>query len=99
MSEPVQWLIHSVIQLYQLVIFIYFITRILIQFDVVNSYNQIVQFILQFGSALVEPALVPIRKIIPPINGVDLSPVVLLLGLGFIDLVVAQLLLGYRLLG
>ena len=99
MGEPVYWLIHSVINLYQLVIFIYFITRILIQFDVVNSYNQIVQFILQFGSALVEPVLAPIRKIIPLINGIDLSPLVLLLGLGFIDMVMAQLLIGYKLLG
>ena len=46
-----------------------------------------------------EPALAPIRRFIPPINGIDLSPLVLLLGLGFIDLVFAQLLVKYQLLG
>ena len=99
MSIPVYRLIHNVIFLYQIVVFVYLLTRILIQFGVVNSYNGVVQFILQFGTALVEPALAPIRRFIPPINGIDLSPLVLLLGLGFIDLVVQRLLTGYGLLG
>ena len=94
MGYPIYWLIHNVIFFYQIVIFIYLITRILIQFEVVNSYNQLVQFILRFGAALVEPALAPIRHFLPSFNGIDLSPLVLLLGLGFIDLVAAQLLLS-----
>ncbi len=85
MGGAIYWLIHNVIWLYQIVIFIYLITRILIQFGVVNSYNQVVQFILQFGGGLVEPALAPIRRFIPLISGIDLSPIVLILGLGFID--------------
>ena len=64
-----------------------------------NAYNQLVQFILKFGGALVEPVLAPIRRFIPPINGIDLSPIVLLLGLGFIDIMAAQLLVRYQLLG
>ncbi|MAP95310.1 MAG: hypothetical protein CMK07_10205 [Ponticaulis sp.] len=99
MSYPVYWLIHNIIFLFQIVIFIYLVTRLLIQFDVVNSYNQLVQFILKFGAAIVEPALAPIRRFVPPINGIDLSPIILLLGLGFIDLVFAQLLVKYQLLG
>lgn len=99
MSYPVYWLIHNIIFLFQIVVFIYLLTRILIQFGVVNSYNQVVQFILNFGGSLVEPVLAPIRRFIPPINGIDLSPLVLLLGLGFIDLVFAQLLVKYQLLG
>tara|TARA_X000000950_G_scaffold281558_1_gene378517 strand:- start:76114 stop:76518 length:405 start_codon:yes stop_codon:yes gene_type:complete len=94
MGYPIYWLIHNVIFMYQIVVFIYLITRILIQFGVVNSYNQFVQFILRFGAALVEPVLDPIRRFIPAINGIDLSPLVLLLGLGFIDIVAAQLLLS-----
>ena len=93
MGYPIYWLIHNVIFFYRIVIFIYLITRILIQFEVVNSYNQLVQFILRFGAALVEPALEPIRRFLPSFNGIDLSPLVLLLGLGFIDLVAARLLL------
>tara|TARA_Y100000052_G_scaffold20165_1_gene20030 strand:- start:21505 stop:21999 length:495 start_codon:yes stop_codon:yes gene_type:complete len=99
MSYPVYWLIHNVIFLFQIVIFVYLITRILIQFDVVNAYNQFVQFILRFGGGLVEPALAPIRRFVPQINGIDLSPIVLLLGLGFIDIVAAQLLVRHQLLG
>ena len=93
MANSIYWLIHNVIFFYQIIVFAYLITRILIQFGVVNSYNQFVQFILRFGAALVEPVLEPIRRIVPSINGIDLSPFVLLLGLGFIDILAANLLL------
>lgn len=94
MGAPIYWLIHNVIFFYQIVVFVYLITRILIQFEVVNSYNQLVQFVLRFGSALVEPALAPIRRFLPSFNGIDLSPLVLLLGLGFIDRIAYWLLIS-----
>lgn len=93
MFEALYWLISSVINLYQIVVIIYLVTRLLIQFGVVNSYNQFVQFILQFGGSLVEPVLAPIRRIVPLIGGIDLSPLVLLLALGFINRIAFWLLI------
>jgi YggT family protein len=51
----------------------------LLVFNVVNSRNQVVRTIWQFTHALTEPALKPIRSIIRPFNGIDLSPLMLIL--------------------
>jgi YggT family protein len=48
-------------------------------FNVVNSRNQFVSAIGQFLYQATEPALRPIRRVIPPFGTIDISPVVLLL--------------------
>ena len=48
----------------------------LISFNVVNMHNQVVA---------TEPLLSPIRRVIPPLGGMDFSPIVLLLLIGFIQ--------------
>jgi YggT family protein len=40
--------------------------------------------VVQFLRSLTEPALTPIRKILPPMGGLDLSPMVLIIGLQFL---------------
>ncbi|MTI09949.1 YggT family protein, partial [Curvivirga aplysinae] len=55
----------------------------LIAFNVVNTRNQFVNQIGQFLYKITEPALRPIRKVIPYIGGIDISPVVLILLLMF----------------
>lgn len=82
--------INIVINAYTFFVFIYFITRLLVTFGGVSAQNPIVQFILQVGTAIVEPVLRPIRRFIPPINGLDLSLIVLAIGL-----YVLQSFLGY----
>lgn len=75
---------------YIFTIFVYFITRLLVNFGSISAHNPVVQFILQIGSAIIEPVLKPIRRFVPPINGMDFS----LLVLG-ICLYVLQSFLGY----
>lgn len=60
----------------------------LIAFNVVNPYNQFVRTIWNAFNALTEPLLRPIRWILPDLGGIDISPVVLLLGCYFIQSVV-----------
>jgi YggT family protein len=57
----------------------------LIAFDVVNRSNRIVNMIWDFTTRLTEPLLKPLRKVIPLIGGIDLSPMVLILLLIFLD--------------
>ena len=99
MGAPLYFLIHNVIFLFQIVLFIYIVTRLLIQFGVVNSYNQFVQFILNTGGAIVEPVLTPIRRVVPLVGGLDLSPIILILALGFIDALAHSGLMVYKILG
>jgi YggT family protein len=57
---------------------------------VVNPRHQIVVAIGRVTSALVDPVLTPIRKVIPLIGGLDLSPIVLILVLHFLDVFITQ---------
>ena len=56
----------------------------LMTFGIVNSYSRAVRMFMDFVARLTEPALAPIRRIIPPLNGLDLSPLVLILIISFI---------------
>ncbi len=57
----------------------------LLAFDILNRRNQAVRAIGDVLYRLTEPALRPIRRIMPDLGGVDISPVALILILVFID--------------
>jgi YggT family protein len=57
----------------------------LVAFDVINLRNKLVATIYDLCDRLTTPALAPIRKIIPNLGGVDLSPVVLIIGIQFLQ--------------
>ena len=56
----------------------------LINFNVINPRNQFVATIWRISATVTEPFLGPIRRILPPLGGFDLSPVVLILLIFFI---------------
>ncbi|MDF1585179.1 YggT family protein [Geminicoccaceae bacterium 1502E] len=56
----------------------------LIAFNVVNTGNRIVYQIGDFLYRVTEPALRPIRNLLPNMGGLDLSPLVLILALYFV---------------
>jgi YggT family protein len=60
----------------------------LIAFNVVNPYNQFVRSIWQALNAVTEPLLRPIRRWMPDLGGIDISPVVLILLCAFVQTVV-----------
>ncbi|WP_336055224.1 YggT family protein [Nitratireductor sp. CH_MIT9313-5] len=53
-------------------------------FNVVNSSNQFVGAVGNFLYRVTEPALRPIRRVLPDLGGIDISPIILLLILFFI---------------
>ena len=56
----------------------------LVAFNVVNPQNQVVRNIGEVLYRLTEPALRPIRNLLPNLGGIDISPVILVLLLLFI---------------
>ena len=62
----------------------------LVAFGVVNVRNQIVRTIVNFLYAVTEPVLRPIRRVLPNLGGVDISPVVLLIGIYVVRSVLAE---------
>ncbi|KLN60689.1 membrane protein [Kiloniella spongiae] len=67
----------------------------LVAFNVINTQNQFVSMVGEFLWRLTEPALRPIRSIIPSIGGMDLSPIVLLLIIIFLQNVLINLRISF----
>ena len=55
----------------------------LVSFGVVNRYNRVVSTIGDFLWRVTEPLLRPIRRVLPDLGGIDISPVILILILWF----------------
>ena len=62
----------------------------MIAFNVVNLYNSVVRAIWDALNAVTEPALRPIRRMLPNFSGLDLSPLVLLLLIFLIQDIIAK---------
>jgi YggT family protein len=77
------WLVDTVLKLYIWVVIAHALLSTLISFNVVNTRNQFVYVVSNILSRLTEPALRPIRRIVPLLGGLDLSPLVLILLLAF----------------
>jgi YggT family protein len=73
------------LQLYTYLIVASAILSWLVAFNVVNTRNDFVRSIWNFLDAVTEPALRPIRKILPNLGGVDISPIILILLIIFIQ--------------
>ena len=78
------WLIDTVLGLYITLVFAQVVLSWLVSFNVVNTRNRFVYIVGDLLYRVTEPALRPIRRVLPNFGGIDLSPVVLLLGLYFI---------------
>lgn len=77
-------LIDKVIDIYTWIVIASAIVSWLVAFGVTNLRNQFVRMVVDFLVRVTEPALRPIRRIMPNLGGVDISPVILLLGLFFL---------------
>jgi YggT family protein len=90
---PFIWLINTIFNLVFWLVLATVIISWLMQFGIVDGRNHYVKQINYMLSRLTEPLLSPIRRILPDLGGIDLSPVVLLLALEFIrQLVIGQML-------
>ena len=78
------WLIDQLIGLYMMVVIGQVILSWLVSFSVVNTQNRFVYMIGDFLHRATEPALKRIRRFMPNLGGLDLSPVILILGLIFL---------------
>jgi len=60
----------------------------LIAFNVVNTRNEVVRTIWNFLYQVTEPVLRPIRNLLPNLGGIDISPIILLLIIFFIQRII-----------
>ena len=77
-------LIDKVIDIYTWIVIGGAIMSWLVAFGVVNVSNKFIRMVVDVLYRLTEPVLRPIRSVLPNLGGVDISPVILLLGLFFL---------------
>jgi YggT family protein len=78
-------LVHTVISIYIWLLIAQAVLSWLVSFGVVNRHNRAVATIGDFLWRITEPLLRPIRRVLPDLGGIDISPVVLILLLWFLD--------------
>jgi YggT family protein len=62
----------------------------LIAFGVINTYNRFVYLVNDFLYRVTDPALRPLRRFLPNLGGIDISPVVLILIIYFLQMVLER---------
>jgi YggT family protein len=74
----------TVLDLYWWVVIIAVIASWLVGFGIINSWHPMTRSVLRALDALTAPVFNPIRRIIPPLGGLDLSPLIVLLLITFL---------------
>jgi YggT family protein len=77
------------LQFYTWVIIAVAVLSWLIAFNVINIQNDLVRSIWNGLNALTEPALRPIRRFLPNMGGLDISPIILLFVIFFIERIIS----------
>jgi YggT family protein len=90
--NPFLWLIDTLITLFIWLLIASAVLSWLIAFNVVNMRNQFVASIADFLYRVTEPVLRPIRSVLPNMGGIDISPVILIIGLLFLQRIIYWLL-------
>ncbi len=81
---PLLQFIDYVLGLYMIVVIAWVIMSWLVAFDVINLRQTFVRALWDAFGAMTEPFLKPIRRFMPDLRGLDLSPVILLLAVIFL---------------
>ena len=89
--DPLFRIVDIALDLYVWVIIISAILSWLVAFNVLNTSNQMVYTISDFLYRITEPPLRPLRRFLPNLGGIDISPIVLILGLIFVQMVLGNL--------
>ena len=88
-------LLIQILFIYSWVIIASAIVSWLVAFGVVNIRNQFVRVAVDFLYRITEPVLRPIRRFLPNLGGIDISPVIALLAIFFLEHLIKEYMLGY----
>ena len=80
------YLVLQILKLYSYVVIVNVIISWLIAFNILNTQNRFVYSILEFTYRLTNPILNNIRGFLPNLGALDISPIILLLLIWFIEM-------------
>lgn len=85
--DPLIHILIIALQVYVYMVIASAILSWLVHFGVINTRNQFVSMVGEFLWRVTEPALRPIRRFMPNLGGIDVSPIILILIIYFLQLV------------
>ncbi len=92
--DPLISVLRIALNLYVWLVIISAVLSWLVHFGVVNTRNQVINMIGEFLWRITEPALRPIRRFMPNLGGIDISPIILSLIIYFLDRVLGNILVS-----
>jgi YggT family protein len=75
------WLFDTIVGFYIIVVIAAVVVSWLVAFGVLNTYNPLARSFIRALDAFTEPVFRRIRRIIPPLGGLDLSPLIVIIAL------------------
>lgn len=91
---PLIIVLNTAIELFKLVVLASIVINWLVQFNILNTRNRVVYLIMDVLYKVTEPALRPLRRILPNTGALDLSPILLFLMLWLIQMYLPMLARG-----
>lgn len=83
--NPLIWFIISAVDLYLMFVYAWFILGLLLHFKIANRTHPLVAQINYALNRMTLPALRPIRRKLPDMGGIDISPIILIFALHFVQ--------------
>ena len=80
------YLVLQILKLYSYVVIANVVISWLVAFNILNTQNKFVYLVLDFTYRLTEPLLKKIRGILPNLGALDISPIILLLLIWFVEM-------------
>jgi YggT family protein len=90
MQAALSFLISAILDLILWVVIIQAVLSWLFTLNIINPHNHTARQIYDGLNKLTEPLFAPLRRFLPSLGGLDLTPVVVLLGLQFIRILLSQ---------
>jgi YggT family protein len=85
MLNPIAALLIEILEIYKWIVIAAVIVSWLTAFNVINVHNNFVRTLLRILMALTEPVFRQIRRVVPPISGLDLSPIIVFVLIWFLQ--------------
>jgi YggT family protein len=85
--NPIVALLLLLLDLYWWIVVIAVVVSWLVAFGILNTYNEFARTVVRALAALTEPVFRPIRRMLPSLGGLDLSPLIVLIVIWFLEYV------------
>ena len=83
--KAIYLLVYELLNIYKYIVIVNVIISWLVAFSVLNTHNRFVYSILELSYKLTEPMLNKIRRFLPNLGSLDISPVILLVLIWFLQ--------------